>query len=29
MRMSGCIPTVHTFNALILGLVEKRQVNYA
>ncbi|CAA2989489.1 pentatricopeptide repeat-containing At5g04810, chloroplastic [Olea europaea subsp. europaea] len=25
-RRSGCIPTVHTFNALILGLVEKRQV---
>jgi pentatricopeptide repeat protein len=29
MRRSGCIPTVHTFNALVLGLVEKRKVNYA
>ena len=26
MRRSGCIPTVHTYNALILGLVEKRKV---
>jgi len=26
MMRSGCIPTVHTYNALILGLVEKRQV---
>ncbi|KAM1401224.1 hypothetical protein FF1_028147 [Malus domestica] len=29
MRMSGCIPTVHTFNALVLGLVEKRQMQRA
>lgn len=28
MRRSGCIPTVQTYNALILGLVEKRQVHY-
>ncbi|KAJ8565008.1 hypothetical protein K7X08_001468 [Anisodus acutangulus] len=25
MRQSGCIPVVHTFNALVLGLVEKHQ----
>ena len=29
MKMSGCIPTVHAFNALIVGLVEKLQVNFA
>ncbi|KAM1363225.1 hypothetical protein EV2_028929 [Malus domestica] len=29
MRMSGCIPTVHTLNALVLGLMEKRQMQKA